>query len=69
VLPGETVCVPLVAWVPVQPPLATQDAALLLDHFSVKLLPAMMVVALAVNVTVGATGAGTAALTVMIAEA
>lgn len=69
VLVGETLCVPLVASVPVQPPLPTQEDAFLLDQVSVVVVPAGMVVWLAVKVTVGATGAGVAARTVMRVDA
>jgi hypothetical protein len=69
VLAGDTVCVPLVDSVPVQPPLPTQDVAFLLDHLSVVVLPAGMVVALAVKETVGATGAGVAVRTVRSVDA
>lgn len=56
---------PLVASVPVQPPLAVQEVALVLDHVRVELLPDAMVVGLADRVTVGA---GTA-VTVTVALA
>ena len=54
VLVGFTVDVPLVVSAPVQPPLAAHDVALVLDQLSVELLPDVMLVGLAVNVTVGA---------------
>jgi hypothetical protein len=44
----------LVASVPVQPLLAVQVVALVLDHVSVELLPEAMAVGLAESVTVGA---------------
>jgi hypothetical protein len=59
---GETLCVPLVASVPVQPPLAMQEVAFVLDHINIKLLPEAMFVGLAVSVAVG-----TAAVTVTVA--
>jgi hypothetical protein len=46
--------VPLVVSVPVQPPLAAHDVALVLDQLSTELLPDVMLVGLAINVTVGA---------------
>jgi hypothetical protein len=51
---GETLCVPLVAFVPVQPPLAVQEVAFVLDHVNIELAPDAMVVGFADNVTVGA---------------
>lgn len=66
---GDTLRVPLVASVPVQPPLPTQDDAFLLDQLSVVVLPVGMVALLAVKVTVGATGAGVAVRTVMSVDA
>jgi hypothetical protein len=55
VLVGETVAVPLVAFAPVQPPLAVQEVAFVLDHVSVELLPDAIVAGLADKVTAGAT--------------
>jgi len=49
---GETTSVPLVASVPVQPPDAVQDVALLLDQVSVELPPGAIVVGLALKETV-----------------
>ena len=46
---GETTSVPLVASVPVQPPDAVQDVALLLDQVSVELPPGAIVVGLALK--------------------
>lgn len=66
---GVTVCVPLVASVPDQPPLPVHEVAFLLDHFKVDVLPAGMVAALEVNVTVGAAGAVVAARTVSKVDA
>ncbi len=64
-LAGATLSVPLVVSVPVQPPLPAQDAAFLLVHFNVVDVPAGMVVAEAVKLTVGA---GAAASTVKTVE-
>ena len=55
--------VPLVALVPLQPPMAVQDVALVELHMSVEVLPLAIEVGFAVNVTVG-TGA---TLTVAVA--
>jgi hypothetical protein len=41
---GDTLAVPLVAFVPVQPPLAVQEVAFALDQLSVELSPAVIVV-------------------------
>ena len=48
---------PEVALVPVQPPEAVQDVALVDDHVSIELLPAFTAVGFAASVTVGAGGA------------
>lgn len=53
VLVGETVAMPLVAFAPVQPPLAVQEVALVVDQVKFELLPDVIVVGLAVKVTVG----------------
>ena len=53
VLVGDTLCVPLVLLVPVQPPLAVQLVALLLDQVSVLDWPEVIVVGLAARVTAG----------------
>jgi hypothetical protein len=50
---GETLCVPLVAFVPLQLPLAVQEVALVLDHVSVEMPPEVIVIGLAESVTVG----------------
>ena len=47
-------CEPLVAWLPDQPPDATQEVAFVVDHDSVELLPLAMVLGLALKLTVGA---------------
>jgi hypothetical protein len=47
---------PLIASAPVQPPLAVQDVAFVLDQVRVELPPEEMVVGLADSVTVGAAG-------------
>lgn len=57
---------PLVASVPVQPPLAVHEVALVLDQVRVELLPDAMIIGLADRVTVGAGGA---AVTVTVALA
>jgi hypothetical protein len=61
---GKTPRVPLVAVVPVQPPLAVHEVAFVLDQVSVELLPEVMVVGLAVKLTVGVDP-----VTVTVAEA
>jgi hypothetical protein len=53
---GVTLSVPLIASAPVQPPLAVQDVAFVLDQVRVELPPEEMVVGLADSVTVGAAG-------------
>jgi hypothetical protein len=58
VLAGVTLCDPLVASAPFQPPLDVHEFALPLDQFSVALLPAGMLDGLAVRLTVGAGAAG-----------
>ncbi len=63
-LVGLTLFVPLVASVPVQPPLAVQEVALVLDHVNVELLPDAMVVGLADKVTVGVGAAVTVTVAV-----
>jgi len=63
VLVGETASVPLVALVPVQPPVAVHDVALVEDHVSLELPPAVMPVGLADRLTVGV---GVAAATVTV---
>ncbi len=60
---GDTLNVPLVPWLPDQPPLPVQRVAFLLDQVSVVLAPAVMVVALAVSVTLGAAGVGVVTVT------
>jgi len=62
---GDTARVPLIASVPVQPPLAVHDVELVLDQVSVELAPAVIVAGFAVNVTVGAVEG----LTVTVADA
>lgn len=57
---------PLVASVPVQPPLAVHEVALVLDQVRVELLPDVIVVGLADRVTDGAEVAET--VTVALAE-
>jgi hypothetical protein len=53
VLVGLTLFVPLMASVPVQPPLAVQEVAFVLDHVNIELLPDAIVVGFADRVTVG----------------
>ena len=53
-LVGETASVPLVAALPVQPPEAVHEVALVLDQARVELLPEVIEVGLAFKVTVGA---------------
>ena len=53
---GVTPSVPLIASAPVQPPLAVQEVAFVLDQVRVELPPEEMVVGLADSVTVGAAG-------------
>jgi hypothetical protein len=65
VLVGDTVCEPLVARAPAQPPLAVQLVALVLVQVSVLDCPDAMDVGLAVKVMVGGTGA---AVTVTVTE-
>ena len=59
---GDTVALPLVALVPVQPPEAVHDVASVLDQVSVELAPAVIVAGFAAKVAVaaavGAGGAG-----------
>jgi hypothetical protein len=54
VVAGVTLSVPLMASAPVQPPLAVQDVAFVLDQVRVELPPEETVVGLADSVTVGA---------------
>jgi len=62
VLVGDTARVPLVAFVPVQPPAAVHEVALVEDQVTVEILPEVMLVGLAENATVGgAVGDGLAA--------
>jgi hypothetical protein len=62
VLVGLTLFVPLVVSVPVHPPLAVQDVALVLDQVNIELAPDAIVVGLAVSVTVGVGATVTVAL-------
>ena len=52
-LVGDTARVPLVAFVPVQPPEAVHEVALVEDQVTVEILPEVMLVGLAENATVG----------------
>ena len=51
---GDTVRVPLVAFVPVQPPEAVHEVASIEDQITSETLPDVMLVGLAENATVGA---------------
>ena len=55
-LVGDTVRVPLVAFVPVQPPEAVQEVASVEDQVTTETLPEVMLVGLAENDAVGARG-------------
>jgi hypothetical protein len=55
---GSTVNEPLSPRPPLQPPLASQAVAFVLDHVSTELSPAVIVLGLALRVTVGAAGGG-----------
>jgi hypothetical protein len=57
---GVTACEPVAAWLPLQAPLAVQEAARVLDHVRVADWPAVIDVGLTDRVTVGA-GAGAGA--------
>ena len=58
VLVGDTARVPLVAFVPVQPPPAVHEVALVEDQVTVEILPEVMLVGLAENATVGGGAVG-----------
>src|SRR4029077_7138808 len=61
VLVGDTARVPLVAFVPVQPPAAVHEVALVDDQVTIEIWPEVMLVGLAENATVGGgTGGGVA---------
>jgi len=64
-LVGDSLCVPLVVSVPVQPPLAVQEVALVLDQVRVALLPDVMVVGSAAKLVIR--GAAPAGFTVIVA--
>ena len=53
-LVGDTARVPLVAFVPVQPPPAVHEVALVEDQVTIEILPELMLVGFADNATVGA---------------
>jgi hypothetical protein len=53
VLVGDTVRVPLVAFVPLHPPEAVHEVALVEDQVTVEILPDVMLVGLAEIVTLG----------------
>ena len=52
-LVGDTTRVPLGAFVPVQPPAAVHEVALVEDQVTIETLPEVMLVGLAENATVG----------------
>ena len=52
-LVGDTARVPLMAFVPVQPPAAVHEVALVEDQVAVEIWPEVMLVGLAENATVG----------------
>ena len=52
-LVGDNARVPLVAFVPVQPPAAVHEVALVEDQVTVEILPEVILVGLAENATVG----------------
>lgn len=67
---APVLCVPLVAWVPLQPPDAVQDVELAEFHVSVEALPPATDVGFADNVTVtGATTLTVAVATLLIPPA
>jgi len=53
VLGGDTARLPLVAFVPVQPPPAVHEVALVEDQVAIEIWPEVMLVGLAENATVG----------------
>lgn len=55
---GETVCVPVSAFVPLQPPEARHDCVLAELHVMVRDCPVVMLFGVAVIVTVGVFGVG-----------
>ena len=55
VLGGDTARVPLVDFVPVQPPPAVHELALVEDQVAIEIWPELMLVGLAENATVGDT--------------
>ena len=57
-LVGDTARVPLVAFVPVQPPPALHEVALVADQVTLEILPELMLVGLAENATVGSAAGG-----------
>jgi hypothetical protein len=58
VLVGDAAKVPLVAFVPLHPPAAVHEVALVDDQVTVELLPDVMLVGLAEIVAVGDVGVG-----------
>ena len=63
---APVLCVPLVALLPLQPPVAVQDVAFVELHVSVELPPLAIEVGVAVNVTVGAGTTVTVAVAVLL---
>ena len=57
-LAGDAAKVPLVAFVPLHPPVAVHEVALVEDQVTVEILPDVMLVGLAEIVTVGSPGVG-----------
>jgi hypothetical protein len=55
VLGGDTIRVPLVAFVPVQPPPAVHEVALVEDQLAIETWPEVMLVGFAESATVGET--------------
>ena len=57
-LAGDVMRVPLAAFVPLHPPEAVHEVALVEDQVTVEILPDVMLVGLAEIVTVGSPGVG-----------
>jgi hypothetical protein len=62
---GDTPRVPLVAFVPVQPPPAVHAVALVEDQVAIEIWPELMLVGLAENATVGSAAGGGLAVPVV----
>jgi hypothetical protein len=65
VLGGDTARVPLVAFVPVQPPPAAHEVALVEDQVAIEIWPEPMLFGLAENATVGGAVGGELAVPVV----